>query len=213
VKLYGFWRSTATWRVRIALAHKELAHTYQPVHLRKDGGEQNAADFASINPMRQVPVLEIEDEGRSVRLTQSMAILEYLEERYPQKALLPRERTARAQARRIAETVNAGIQPLQNTSIQLYIEKEMRADPAAWNHHWVGKGLGALEAMVRESAGRFAVGDAPSFADLHIVPQLYFSRRFAIDLAPFPTLLRIEEACASLPAFQAAHPDKQPDRE
>lgn len=213
MKLYGFWRSTATWRVRIALAHHALAYEYYPVHLRKDGGAQNAPGFDALNPMRQVPILEIEDEGVVLRLTQSMAILEYLEERFPDKPLLPRDRAGRAQARRIAETVNAGIQPLQNTAVQIYVEQVMHADVNAWNQRWVGRGLAALEAMVKESAGRFAVGDAPSFADVFIVPQLYFARRFAIDLTNVPTLLRIEEACAGLPAFEAAHAEKQPDRE
>jgi maleylpyruvate isomerase len=213
VKLYGFWRSTATWRVRIALAYKEIEYTYHPVHLRRDGGEQNAPGFEAINPMRQVPVLEVEEDGKTALLTQSIAILEYLEERYPAPGLLPKDRFARAQARRIAETVNAGIQPLQNTSVQLYVENELKADIKAWNQRWVGRGLEALEAMVKESAGKFAVGDAPSFADVCIAPQLYFARRFKLDLDAHVTLLRVEAACNALPAFAAAHAERQPDRE
>jgi maleylpyruvate isomerase len=213
MKLYGFWRSTATWRVRIALAYKGLAYTYVPVHLRRDGGEQNRPEFAEKNPMRQVPVLELDDGGREARLTQSLAIIEYLEERFPAPSLLPKERLARAQARRIAETINAGIQPLQNTGVQLYLENVLHADAAGWNRHWVTKGLAALESSVRESAGELSVGDSVTVADVCLVPQLYFARRFALDLAPYATLLRVEAACAKLPAFVAAHAENQIDRE
>jgi maleylpyruvate isomerase len=213
VKLYGFWRSTATWRVRIALAHKGLPFEYEPVNLRKDGGEQNSEAFRAINPMRQVPVLELTEGGHNQRLTQSMAILEYLEERFPAPPLLPQDRLLRAQARRLSELVVSGIQPLQNTSVQQWVREELHADERAWTRHWVARGLEALEAAVAESAGRFCVGDAVSFADLCLVPEMYFARRFSMDLSAYPTLSRVDAACAELPAFQAAHAEVQPDAE
>jgi len=213
MKLYGFWRSTATWRVRIGLAYKGIDYAYEPMHLRRGGGEQNTEAYRAKNPMQQVPLLEFEEQGRTVRLAQSLAILAYLDERHPEPSLLPRDLLARARARQIAEMINAGMQPLQNTSVQLWVEQELKSDSAAWVRHWVGRGLRALEAVVAESAGRFAVGDEISVADLCIVPEMYFARRFSIPLDAHPTLLRVEAACAALPAFAAAHAERQPDAE
>ncbi len=213
MKLHGFWRSTATWRVRIALAHKGLAYEYQPVNLRLGPGEQHAEQFRAVNPMRQVPVLEVEDGGQTFCLTQSLAIVEYLEDRWPAPPLLPEGRVARARARQIAEMFNSGIQPLQNTSVQLHVEGVLHANASAWIRHFVPRGIQAVEATLRETAGRFAVGDAVSIADLCIVPQLHFMRRLALDLTPYPTLVRIDAACADLPAFQHAHAGRQPDAE
>jgi maleylpyruvate isomerase len=214
MKLYGFWRSTATWRVRIALAHKGLAYETVPVDLRAGEGDQNAPGYDAINAMRQVPVLEVL-EGEAghagpVRLTQSLAILEYLEERWPAPPLLPTDALGRARARQIAEMINAGIQPLQNTGVQRYVAEVMRADEVAWIRHWVGKGMAAVEAVAVTTAGRHAVGDALSFADVCVAPQMYFARRFGIDLDRYPTMQRIEEACSELPAFRQAHAERQP---
>jgi maleylpyruvate isomerase len=209
--LYGFWRSSATWRVRIALAHKGLDYELRPVHLRRPGGgDQYAPEYQQKNPMAQVPLLEVDDGGEALRLTQSLAILEYLEERWPDPPLLPHDRRLRAHVRRVAEMINSGIQPLQNTSVQLRV-KELGVDDAAWVRHWVEKGLAALEASVAPGAGAFCVGDALSFADVCLVPQIEFSRRFGLDLAPYPTLVRVAGACAALPAFVRAHADRQPD--
>lgn len=213
MKLYGFWRSTATWRVRIGLCYKGLDYEVQPVHLRKGGGEQHSEAFRALNPMAQVPVLEIHDGGRVVRLTQSVAILEYLEERYPEPPLLPSDRQARARARQLAEMVNAGIQPLQNTSVQLRVRDVLGADEKEWTRYWVSRGLAALEACAAESAGQFSVGDSVSVADVFLVPELAFARRSSIPLDDYPTLTRIDAACAALPAFQRAHADRQPDAE
>ena len=211
--LYGFWRSTATWRVRIALGHKQIAHEYRPVHLGRDGGEQHRPEYAGVNAMREVPVLEWEEDGRRVRLAQSMAILELLEERWPAPPLLPRGALARARARQLAQIVIAGIQPFQNTLTQQRLREEFGADVGRWLQGFVPRGLFALEATAAESGGLFLVGDEPSFADVCLVPQLYFARRFGIDLAPYPRLLAVEAACARLPAFEAAHADRQPDAE
>jgi len=157
-------------------------------------------------------MLEWEEGGTTRRLTQSMAILDYLEQRFPAPPLLPADPFLRARARQLAEMVNSGIQPFQNLSTLGYI-KSIGVDDRAWIQHFLPRGLTALEKAVQETAGKFCVGDAPSFADVYLVPQLYGARRFKIDLAPFPTLVRIDAACEALPAFQAAHPDRQPDAE
>ena len=212
MKLYGYWRSSSSWRVRIGLAWKGIPYTYQAVHLVKDGGQQHQDAYREKNPMGFVPLLEWQEGGTTRRLAQSMAILDYLEERFPDPPLLPGDAFLRARARQLAEMVNSGIQPFQNLSTLGYI-KSIGVDDRAWIQHFLPKGLTALEKAVQETAGRFCVGDAPSFAEVYLVPQLYAARRFKIDLTPFPTLVRIDAACEALPAFQAAHPDRQPDAE
>lgn len=206
VKLWGYWRSSASWRVRIALAHKGIDYDYLPVHLVKDGGQQFSDEHRARNPLEQVPVLEVD----GVRLTQSMAILEWLEETHPEPPLLPRDPVGRARARQLAEIVNSGIQPLQNLSAQKYV-KSVGGDPTAWAAHWVKRGLGAMEAIAKETAGRYLVGEEVSFADVCLIPQLYGARRVEVDLAPYPTLVRVEAACAELEAFRKAHADAQID--
>jgi maleylpyruvate isomerase len=206
MKLYGFWRSTATWRVRLGLHWKGIEFFYQPVSLSKS--EQHSEDYRRVNPMRQVPVLELAD---GTRISQSMAILHYLEETHPDPPLLPKTPLERARARQLSELVVSGIQPLQNTGVQRYLADELRVDEKKWVRHWVDKGLDALETLTAECAGRFSVGDAISIADLCLVPQLYFARRFQIDLTKYPTLLRIELACQSLEPFLRAHAEAQPD--
>jgi maleylpyruvate isomerase len=209
MKLYGFFRSTATWRVRIALAHKGIEHEYVPVHLRR--GEQHRPEFLEKNPIGHVPVLELTLDGRERRVAESIAILELLEELHPTPPLLPEDAFLRARARQLALLVASGIQPLQNTAVQLWVEQELHADAPAWARHWITRGLAAVETLTRETAGKFSVGDALSFADLCLVPQLHFARRVDVDLAPYPTLRAIDAACAPLPAFVRAHADNQPD--
>lgn len=211
MRLYGFWRSTATWRARIALAYKGLDYEYVPVHLRRGGGEQHRPEFRAKNPIGHVPVLELRIGGQERRVAESMAILELLEELYPTPSLLPAEPFLRARARQLALLVVSGIQPLQNTAVQLFIENDIKASAPAWTHHWVTRGLAALESLVKETAGIYSVGDAVSYADVCLAPQMYFARRFAIDLAPYPSLTAIDAACARLPAFQHAHAEAQPD--
>jgi maleylpyruvate isomerase len=208
-RLYSYWRSSSAWRVRIGLQLKGLPYEYAAVNLLD--GEQFSAAHRSRNPTGQVPVLEVADGGRVVRLTQSMAILEWLDERHPTPPLLPRDPDARATARALAELVNSGIQPLQNAVVLGMLREKEAGYEKVWARHWIGSGLDALEKAVAPVAGRFTAGDAPGLADCYVVPQLYNARRFGVDLAPFPTLRRIEEACGALPAFQAAHPDRQPD--
>lgn len=213
MKLYGYWRSSCSWRVRIGLHWKRQAFTYMPVHLLKDGGQQKGEAFTSLNAMQSVPLLEVEDEGRVFHLAQSMAILEYLEERWPEPPLLPKDRVLRARARHAAEIVNSGIQPFQNTSVQKRVKHELHGDEKAWARHFIAHGLGALEALLQETAGRYSVGDSVTLADCFLVPQLFHARRYEVDVTPFPTLTRVEEACNALSAFQAAHADRQPDAE
>ena len=209
MKLYNYWRSSASWRARIALAWKGIPYEYRAVDLARDGGEQNTAAYvAEINPLSQVPVLEL-DDGR--RIAQSLAILEYLEERYPQPALLPSEPWARARARQLAEIINAGIQPFQNTPTMGYVAGTLRGDVPAWLRHFLGRGLRALEQTARETAGTFLVGSQPTFADVCLVPQLYSARRFDVPLTSFPTLVRVDATLSALPPFAQAHPDRQPD--
>ncbi|MGO9064049.1 MAG: maleylacetoacetate isomerase [Myxococcaceae bacterium] len=213
MKLYNYWRSSCSWRVRIGLYWKQQPFSYLPVHLLKDGGQQKAEPYTRLNPMQSVPLLEVEDGGRLFHLAQSMAILEYLEERWPEPPLLPADRLARARVRQAAEIVNSGIQPYQNTSVQKHVKHELHADEKAWARHFISHGLRALEALLRSTAGRYSVGDQVTLADCFLVPQLYHARRYEVDLESFPTLTRVEAACTALSAFQAAHPDRQPDAE
>jgi maleylpyruvate isomerase len=213
MKLYAYWRSSCSWRVRIGLNWKKQAFTYTPVHLLKDGGQQKSESFTTLNPMQSVPVLEVEEGGRVFNISQSMAILEYLEERWPEPPLLPKDRIARARVRQAAEIVNSGIQPFQNTTVQKRVKNELHGDEKAWARHFITHGLGALEPLLQTTAGRYSVGDEVTLADCFLVPQLYHARRYEVDLAPFRTLTRVEEACMALPAFQAAHADRQPDAE
>jgi maleylpyruvate isomerase len=205
MKLYGYWRSSSSWRVRIALIHKGLSYEYVAVNLLD--GAQAGAEHRVRNPLAQVPVLELEDGST---ISQSMAILEYLEETSPEPRLLPPDTLGRAHARQIAEMVNAGTQPLQNLKVLNAIEAG-GGDKIEWAARWVAEGLTAIEECAKSVAGRFCVGDQVSVADLYVVPQLYNARRFGVDLAPFAELTRIEAACTELPAFLAAHPDRQPD--
>jgi maleylpyruvate isomerase len=220
MRLYGYWRSSASYRVRIALALKGVTYEHVPVHLVRDGGEQRAPDYRAKNPMAQVPTLELEadldecegPEGAVVRLSQSIAILEWLDETYPTPPLFPKKALDRARARELAEIVNSGIQPLQNLPLMAELKRlgGDQAGPAfarSVNEH----GLAALEAKASASAGRYLVGDDVTIADVCLVPQLYGARRFGVDVAAYPTLARVEAALVVLPAFAEAHPDRQPD--
>lgn len=208
VRLYGYWRSSASWRVRIGLNLKGVAYDYVPVHLVKDGGQQHTPAFRALNPLGQVPVLEVEEDGRVLHLTQSLAILEYAEERWPEPALLPATRAGRARARALAEMVNAGIQPLQNLSVTQHL-KALGMDDGAWVRHFVTRGMDALEQAAGDDP--FLCGDAPGLAECCLVPQMYSCRRFGVDVSAYPRLVAVEARCSALEAFAAAHPDRQPD--
>jgi maleylpyruvate isomerase len=207
--LYAYWRSSSSWRVRIGLGLKHAPFALVPVDLL--AGEQHAPAHRARNPTGQVPVLEVEDGGRTLRLVQSMAILEWLDEVLPEPALLPPDPAGRARVRALAEHVNSGIQPYQNAIVLRRMEELLPGSAKAWAAEWNRRGLDALEVAVRDGAGRFCHEDAPGLADCYLVPQLHSARRWGLDLAAWPTLRRIDAACAGLPAFQAAHPDRQPD--
>ncbi len=210
VRLHNYFRSSASWRVRIALAWKGIAYEYVPVNLVAGGGEQWSEAYRRVNPLRAVPTLEL--DGR--RVSESLAIIELLEELYPEPALLPREPFARAAARRLAEAVNAGIQPLQNLRVLKKLETDFGAGEdarKAWAGHFNQAGLMVFETLVRETAGAYCVGDTVSVADLCLAPQLYSARRYGVDVAAFPTISAIESRLNQLPAFAGAHPSRQPD--
>nr|WP_203076602.1 maleylacetoacetate isomerase [Roseomonas ponticola] len=211
--LQGYFRSTAAWRVRIALNLKGMAYAKVSRHLRRR--EQAAPDYVALNPQGLVPALEVPGQGV---LTQSMAIVEWLEETKPLPPLLPADPWGRARVRSLAQIVACDIHPIQNLRVLAYLKHELgQEQPAidAFARHWIETGLAALEARLAREAetGRFCHGDAPGVADLCLVPQLGNARRFGVDLAPYPTVLRIEAACTALPAFQDAAPDRQPDAE
>jgi maleylpyruvate isomerase len=211
IALYSYWRSSSSWRVRIGLGLKGLAWEYRAVDLRT--GAQRSDAHRARNAMGQVPVLEVEEGGAVHRLAQSMAILEWLEERFPSPPLLPADPEGRARVRALAEHVNSGIQPFQNAATLSWLREEQRGLEERWVKHWLATGLGALEEAVREGAGRFCHGEEVSLADVYLVPQLYGARRYGVDLGPFSTLLRVEEACRRIDAFRRAEPDAQPDAE
>lgn len=210
MKLYGYWRSSASWRVRIGLLHKGVAWEYVPVHLVREGGENKRAEHKARNPLGQLPVLEVPGADGPVYLSQSLAILTWLDAVHPEPPLLPKEPLARARAWQLAEVVNAGIQPFQNLPMLAKV-KGWGQDEVAFARAYNAEGLAALEAMAEQTAGRFLVGDAVSVADVCLVPQLYSARRFGVDVDAFPTLLRVEAACLGLHAFVDSHPDRQPD--
>jgi len=214
MKLYNYFRSSASYRVRIALNLKGLSYDYIPVHLRRGGGEHLQPSYKTVNPQALIPSLE--DNGRV--LTQSLAILEYLEEQYPTPALLPRDPVDRATVRSMALAVACEMHPLQNLRVLNYLQNTLHqseADTQAWGRHWVTEGLVALEQMVKAVPNRagFCFGRTPTFADLCLVPQMVNARRFGCDLSVCPTLAQIDATCCTLPAFVNAAPEKQPDSE
>ncbi|MGH8273939.1 MAG: maleylacetoacetate isomerase [Gammaproteobacteria bacterium] len=210
MELYGYWRSSAAYRVRIALNLKGLEAQHHFVNLRED--EQKSESYRCLNALGRVPTLV--DDGQV--LTQSLAILEYLEERYPEPSLLPADAIGRARVRALAQVVTCDMHPVNNLSILKYLENELNVDSnvkLAWYRHWIAEGFTALEAMLATDSqtGRYCCGDTPGMADLCLVPQVYNARRFDCDLALYPTIVRIDAACAELDAFKRAAPEAQPD--
>lgn len=214
IKLYSYWRSSAAYRVRIALNLKELAYEIVPVHLLKEGGQQLKPDYTNLNPLALLPILRDD----SMTLTQSLAIIEYLNDKYPGAPLLPTAMNTRAHAREMAQLIACEIHPLNNLRVLKYLSVELAISDSArqrWYRHWVMTGLNALQRLLERMPrhGPFALGENVSVVDLCLVPQLYNARRFDLPLEDFPLLARIDAACRELPAFQRAAPEAQPDAE
>lgn len=207
--LHNYWRSSASHRVRIALNVKQLAFEYVIVNILERA--QYADAYRAKNPMQQVPTLEItEDDGTVHALTQSLPILEFLDERFPAIPLMPADPYLRARTRGLAEIINSGVQPFQNLSVTTHI-KALGGDATVWSKGYIETGLAAFESILRDTAGQFCVGDQVTIADCLLVPQMASSRRFGVDVARYERLVEIEARCLALSAFKNAAPDQQPD--
>lgn len=214
MKFYGYFRSSAAYRCRIALNLKNIPYEFSSIHLRRDGGEQNKPQYREINPQGLVPALEID----GTILTQSLAIIEYLDEVYPVPHLLPHDAIGRAKVRAFAEIIACDTHPLQNLRVVQYLKQTLGQTQEAadeWCQNWLRKGLLACEALVSRQAQHFdfTFGNAPGLADICLVPQLYAADRFGVDLSSMPRLKKIRQNCEALPAFMEAHPNRQPDHE
>ncbi|MDK3025600.1 maleylacetoacetate isomerase [Cupriavidus taiwanensis] len=214
LKLYSYFRSSASFRVRIALELKGLSYDYVPVHLLKEGGQQLKPEFRAVNPDGLVPALA---DGEHV-LQQSLAIVEYLDEVYPEPKLLPGTALDRAYVRGLAQEIACEIHPLNNLRVLKYLKHTVGVTDEvkdAWYRHWIELGFASLQANLERSgkAGRFCFGDTPMLADLCLVPQVFNAQRFHIDVARYPAIASIYDECMALPAFQKAEPKSQPDAE
>lgn len=210
MELFNYFRSSASYRVRIALALKGLDYDYRPVHLARN--EQTQESYAAVSASRLVPLLRDGDAW----VTQSMAIIEYLEETHPEPPLLPGDPLGRARVRALAQDIACEIHPLNNLRVLQFFEHEWNVpqpEREEWVRHWIAEGFAGFERMLADnpSTGGFCEGDVPSMADCLLVPQVYNAQRFGLDLEPYPTIRRINAACLALPAFDAARPERQPD--
>lgn len=209
--LYGYWRSSAAYRVRIALNLKGIDVEHRSVHLVRDGGEQHRVDYKALNPQGLVPLF-IDTDG--TRLAQSLAILEYLDETHPAVPLLPNDPSARGQARAFAQHIASEIHPLDNLRVLKYLVGELGVNDDAkldWYRHWVALGLAALEPQAAELGGAFSLGERPGLVEACLVPQLYNARRFDCDLSAYPALVALDARARELEAFQRAAPEAQDD--
>ncbi|RLN84991.1 hypothetical protein BBJ28_00003097 [Nothophytophthora sp. Chile5] len=215
--LYSYWRSSCSWRVRIALEWKGIAYSYRAVHLLTGGGEQFSDSYTALNPNQRLPTLVVDGHV----LPQSSAILEFLEETHPEKPLLPRDSFQRAQVRNLCAIIGCDIQPIQNLTVQLKVhlpahsedlpEEQRAAKKLQWARYWVERGFDALERELSKTAGTYCFGDEVTLADMYLQPQVYNADRVSVDMAKYPTIARIAAALETVPAFQKAHPSKQPD--
>jgi len=213
IRFHGYFRSSSAYRCRIAFNLKGVGYDFVSVHLRRDGGQQKTPEYRAKNPQALVPTLE----AGAFRLTQSLAIIEWLDETHPGPKLLPEDANLRAQVRAIAQVIACDIHPLQNLRVLDYLKGTFGADQAAldaWCGRWIADGLAACEALLAERApSTFCFGEAPSLADICLVPQVFSAARFGTDLTAMPRLRAIAAACEALPAFADAHPKNQPDWE
>ena len=208
--LYSYFRSSTAYRARIALNWKDLKYDYRAVHLLNNGGEQNSSDYRKINPIGGVPSLV--HQGKV--LSQSMAIIEYLDDVFPEKPLFPKGAYDRAKVKQICENINCDIHPLTNLKVMQYLEKNLNVSSEnreRWILEWISKGLHATEQLLSSTAGMFSYGDEVSAADIFLVPQIFSANRFKVPLDPYPIIKKIHTQCVQLTAFKNAHPHAQPD--
>ncbi len=210
MKLYSYWRSTAAYRVRIALNIKQLKYDYEAVHLVKDGGEHLQNEYKTLNPQSLVPALEI--DGGEI-LTQSLAIIDYLEEKYPEQSLYPTNAIEKAQAKALALSVACDIHPLNNLRVLKYLKSDgwQQEQVDKWYAHWIHEGFKAIEKQLESSAGQFCFGNTISVADIFLVAQVYNANRFSVPLVDYPLIQKINAYCLSQTAFIEAMPENQPD--
>ena len=212
VELYTYWRSSAAYRVRIALNLKSLPYVTHAINLIKDGGEQYSAQYRGVNPQSRVPTLVHDGQ----RFAQSLAIIEYLDETFPGTRLIPKDPVDRARVRMLSQIIACDIQPMQNTSTTRYLKEKLKLDDAGvseWVREWVTRGLDAFTAHLEHDhlSGKFCHGDSPTMADCCLVPQLYAAERFGVPATKYPRLALIAENCSQMAAFQHAHPSRQTD--
>lgn len=212
IKLFGYWRSTAAYRVRIALNIKQVSYKGISVHLVKDGGQQHKPEYKELNPQGLVPLMVDGD----FKLNQSTAIIEYLEEKYPRPQLLPNGFDDRAKVRAVCQTIACDIHPLNNLRVLQYLKSELKVSDEqkdSWYHHWINKGFTALETNLEGYAknGPFCFGKHLTMADIFLVSQVYNANRFNVDLSAFPRICSVNDHCLSLSAFRDASPENQPD--
>ena len=211
--LYSYYRSSASYRVRIALNLKKIDYEIRPVHLLKDGGRQRQPDYLAINPQGLVPVLKVDDAV----ISQSSAIIEYLEEVYPEPPLLPKSAMERARVRSLVQLIACEIHPLNNLRVLQYLKNNLDFEDAgtSWYCHWIREGFTAFEQMLKANGHRdpFCYGETPGMADVFLIPQVYNALRFSCDIKPYPLIDSIYQNCIRLPAFKDAAPEKQPDAE
>lgn len=209
--LYSYWRSSAAYRVRIALNLKNVPYQTIPIHLVKDGGQQHQPDYRAVNPQGLVPSLRLAD---GTVLTQSVAIIEYLEAAYPEPSLLPSDPVEAAKVRAMGLLVACDVHPLNNLRVLQYLKESLKVVPdevSKWYHHWICEGFTALEKLLAKTSGQCCWGDVPSFADVCLVPQVYNARRFNVDMSAFPNIVRVDGYLQTLEAFAAAAPENQID--
>ncbi|GAB9473400.1 Maleylacetoacetate isomerase [Globisporangium polare] len=210
--LYSYWRSSCSWRVRMALEWKGVAFETKPVHLLQQGGEHFMEEYSKLNPNQRLPTLVIDGHV----LSQSGAILEYLEETRPEKSLLPTDSYQRARVRNVCGIIGADIQPIQNLAVMTKVTESLPAEEKGakkveWAHYWIDRGFVGLEQELKLTAGTYCVGDDVTLADVYLVPQVYNAHRFNVDMSKFPTIARVAKELEQVAAFEKAHPSQQPD--
>lgn len=208
--LYGYWRSSAAYRVRIALNLKQLSYQQKSVHLVNNGGEQHSSEFKALNPNELVPVLVDGD----IQLNQSLTIIDYLDEQYPQRLLIPASGVERYLVKSLAQDIAVDLHPLNNLRVLQYLSRELNASDEQkqeWYRHWIARGFEAFEQRLRDSHGLYCVGDSVTLADVCLVPQVYNAKRFNVDLSRYPTIELVTGSLNQLDAFQDALPERQPD--